>query len=93
MSIQIDVTKKLNDEERAYLLQRGRRHLVLQNDRMFGPDSNPSPAPQETDSGWSDQVNELTVDELRDELSNRGLDTKGNQATLRKRLIAAGPEA
>lgn len=94
MSKQIDLDTKLNDEDRAYLLSRGRRHLVLQNDRRFATAS--SPAPQETNPAaaeWAAQVNELTVAELRDELANRSLDTKGNQETLRKRLIEAGPEA
>jgi hypothetical protein len=96
MSRQIDLDEKLNDEDRQYLLARGRRHLVLQNDRRFSSKTS-SPAPQETKSNeqaeWESQVNELTVAELRDELSNRGQDTKGNQETLRKRLIEAGPEA
>lgn len=95
MARQIDLDSKLSDEDRAYLLDRGRRYLVIQNDRRFSqPES--SPAPQETnqaDAEWTAQVNELTVAELRDELNNRGLDTKGNQETLRKRLIEAGPEA
>jgi hypothetical protein len=98
MSRQIDLDKKLNDEDRAYLMSRGRRYLVIQNDRRFASQSTqqdaPPSAPQRTaNPEWEAQVNELTVAELRDELSNRGLDTKGNQETLRKRLIEAGPEA
>jgi hypothetical protein len=95
MSVQIDLSKKLSDEDRAYLLERNRRHLVIQNDRLFSNESSPAPqgsnTPEQDD--WEDQVNELTVAELRDELSNRNLDSKGNQETLRKRLIQAGPEA
>jgi hypothetical protein len=95
MSRQIDLDKKLNDEDRAYLLARGRRYLVIQNDRRFASnDGPPSSAPQRTaNPEWEAQVNELTVAELRDELSNRGLDAKGNQETLRRRLSEAGPEA
>lgn len=96
MSVQIDLSKKLSDEDRAFLLARGRRHLVLQNDRTF-PDKASGPAPQDPKAAeraeWEGQVNELTLEELRDELANRNLDTKGNQQTLRKRLIEAGPEA
>lgn len=97
MSIQVDHTsQKLTDEERGYLLQRGRRHLVLQNDRMFPDASSSAPqgsTPPEQDEEWTEQVRELTVPELQDELSNRGLSTSGKQDTLRKRLIEAGPEA
>ena len=95
MSRQVDLDKPFSKEDRAYLLSRGRRYLVIQNDRRFHPkEGAPSSAPQKTaDPAWEAQVNELTVAELRDELSNRGLDTKGTQETLRKRLIDAGPEA
>src|SRR5437868_6679863 len=97
MARQIDMNAPLSDEDRTYLLNRGRRHLVLQNDRRFKDQkASPSPAPQETDprqTEWEAQVNELTAAELKAELSNRGLDSKGNQETLRKRLIEAGPEA
>ena len=96
MAIQIDLDKPLSPEDREYLLARGRRYLVIQNDRQFAKKAS-SPAPQGSktpeQAEWESQVNELTVAELRDELSNRGLDTKGNQETLRKRLIEAGPEA
>ena len=70
---------------------------MLQNDRHFAGQKSSSPAPQSSktpeQAEWESQVNDLTVAELRDELSNRGLETKGNQETLRKRLIEAGPEA
>ena len=94
MSKQIDVlTHKLTQEERDYLESRGRRHLILENDRRF-PDS--SSAPQRTnqseDEDWEDQVNELTVAELRDELTSRGLSASGNKDELRARLIGAGPD-
>lgn len=94
MSIQIDLTKKLSDEDRAYLLARGRRHLVIQNDRRHAARSSSSSAPQGTtqDSEWAEEVRELTVQELKDELSNRGLATTGKQADLQARLIEAGPE-
>jgi hypothetical protein len=96
MARQINLDEKLSDEDRKYLIARGRRYLVLQNDRRFNSKTS-SPAPQEAKSPeqaeWERQVNELTVAELRDELSNRGLDTKGNQQVLRDRLIQAGPEA
>jgi hypothetical protein len=96
MSRQIDLTQKLSDEDREYLLSRGRRHQVIVNDRQFANEDASSPAPQDSktseDPEWADQVNELTTDELKDELSNRGLPTTGNQETLRKRLIKAGPE-
>lgn len=91
MSIQIDLEKKLSDEDRAYLLARGRRHLVLQNDRRFAS-RNASPAPQETEDDWEAEVKELNVEELRAELQNRDLPTSGNKAELQKRLIEAGPE-
>lgn len=94
MSIQIDLTKKLSDEDRAYLLARGRRHLVIQNDRRFAVARNSTPAPQGSneDGAWAEEVRELTVQELKDELSNRGLATTGKQADLQARLIEAGPE-
>jgi len=96
MSVQIDPNHKYTDEERAFLIARGRRHLVLQNDRRFAEDAS-SPAPQDSKTPeqveWEEQVNELTVAELRDELANRNLDTKGNQSVLRERLIEAGPES
>ena len=97
MALQIDLSKPLSAEDREYLIARGRRHLVLQNDRQFAGQKSSSPAPQGSktpeQAEWESQVNDLTVAELRDELSNRGLETKGNQETLRKRLIEAGPEA
>lgn len=97
MAVQIDPNKKYSDEERQFLLARGRRHLVLQNDRQFADQKASGSAPQSPKTAeqveWENQVSELTVPELRDELSNRGLDTKGNQETLRRRLIEAGPEA
>jgi SAP domain-containing protein len=97
MALQIDPDHKYTEEERRYLLARGRRHLVLQNDRRFPDKAASSPAPQGSKTPeqeeWEAQVNELTVAELRDELANRNLDTKGNQDTLRKRLIETGPES
>ncbi|MBK8246290.1 MAG: hypothetical protein IPK85_02605 [Gemmatimonadetes bacterium] len=97
MARQIDTNKPLSDEDRAYLLARGRRHLVLQNDRRFANQDASSPAPQGSKTSeqaeWEEQVNELTVAELRDELANRNLDTTGKQDALRKRLIEAGPES
>lgn len=94
MSVQIDLTEKLSDEDRRYLLARGRRHHVIQNDRRFNTASSSSSAPQGTtqDGEWATEVRELTVQELKDELSNRGLATTGKQADLQARLIEAGPE-
>lgn len=94
MSKQIDLEKKLSDEDRAYLLARGRRWQVIQNDRRF---ASTTAAPQQSSNDgesdeWEAEVKELTVDELRDELANRGLSTSGNKPELQKRLIAAGPE-
>jgi hypothetical protein len=97
MSRQVDITVgPLSDQDREYLEQRGRRHLILQNERMF-PEGEASPAPQgstvdeEEDITWEDEVNQLTVDELKTELSERGMPTTGNKETLQKRLIDAGP--
>jgi hypothetical protein len=98
MSIQINIDQKLSPEDRDYLLSRGRRHLVLQNDRRFAGLADAAPAPQgPTDEGdeeidFEAEVNELTADELRDELGRRGLATTGNKDALRKRLIEAGPD-
>jgi len=98
MSHQVDLTKKLNTEDRAYLLARGRRHLVLQNDRRFSSSSPSAPqgATDEQEGSeeftWEDEVKELNVEELRDALSERDLATTGNKAELQKRLIEAGPE-
>jgi hypothetical protein len=91
MSRQVDIFNgPLSDEDRDYLLSRGRRHLVLQNERQF---AEPSPAPQGSDDDdWADQVDELNVAELRDELLSRGLDASGNKDALKRRLLAAGPE-
>ena len=99
MAISIDLEAPLSADDRAYLLERGRRYLVLQNDRRFadGEDSDaPTPAPQESDESdqddWEEQVSELNVEELRDALSDRNLSTSGNKDALRKRLVEAGPE-
>jgi hypothetical protein len=97
MSRQVDITAgPLSDQDRDYLEQRGRRHLILQNERMFAEGDEPSPAPQgsdvEEDESWEEEVKQLTVDELKTELGERDLSTTGNKEALQKRLIEAGPE-
>lgn len=97
MSRQINVyDHKLTQDERDYLEQRGRRHLILQNDRQFADSDAPARAPREPDEDddeitWEEEVDELNVDELKAELSDRGLSTAGNKPELQKRLKDAGP--
>lgn len=97
MSRQVDITAgPLSDQDRDYLEQRGRRHLILQNERMFPEGDEPSPAPQgsdveEDELTWEEEVKTLTVDELKTELAERDLSTTGNKEALQKRLLDAGP--
>ena len=94
MSRQVDLSKPLSDEDRAYLESRGRRWQILNNDRMFANREGSDAAPQRRseEDEWADEVRELTVDELKTELAARELSTSGNKAELQKRLIEAGPE-
>ena len=98
MSSQVDIMAgPLSDQDRAYLESRGRRHLILQNERQF-PEGEASPAPQgstvedEEEITWEEEVSQLTVDELKAELAERDLPVSGNKAELQQRLIKAGPD-
>jgi hypothetical protein len=137
MSRQIDLEKKLSDEDRAYLKEWSRSDLIEQNDRQFGK---PEPEPEVSEDGGQDlptadakpfweegkepeskfvqrpfdpqvtghfasepvdqggeppeevEIDELTVDELKDELKARNLSTSGNKTDLQKRLAKAEQE-
>jgi hypothetical protein len=90
MSRQIDLSKPLNERDRQYLFDRGRRHQVIENDLRF---ADRKAAPQSSaDDQWTSEVKELTVDELKSELQNRGLSTSGTKPQLQARLIESGPE-
>lgn len=92
MSRQVDHTAgPLSDEDKAYLNSRGRRHLILQNERMFAEDGEGAPEAEE-DLSWEEYVSLMTVDELKSELAERELPHSGNKAELQKRLIEAGPD-
>lgn len=97
MSIQVDLSKPITDEERAYLLQRGRRHLVLQNDRRFqngefAPPADADEEEDEIDQEWVTEVEAMNVDQLRAELQRRSLSTSGKKDELQDRLIDDGPK-
>jgi hypothetical protein len=51
MSRQIDLEKKLSDEDRAYLKEWSRNDLIEQNDRQFGK---PEPEPEISKEGGQD---------------------------------------
>ncbi len=97
MSRQIDITAgPLSDQDREYLEQRGRRHMILQNERQF-PEGEASPAPRgstadDDEMTWEEEVDQLTVEELKAELAERDLAVSGNKSELQKRLKDAGPE-
>ena len=78
---------KLSDEDRAYLLSRGRRSEILANDRRFAEDGEGAP-----ETSWEDEVDAMTVAELKEELTARGLPATGAKAELQNRLYEAGPE-
>jgi len=84
----------LSDEDREYLLNRGRRHLVIQNERMFSEEGEGTVNQghrDEDEVDWDAEVNAMTVPELKEELEARGESTQGNKADLQRRLIDLGP--
>jgi hypothetical protein len=97
VSKEVDLSRPLSDEDRAYLLQRGRRHLVLQNDRQFenGEFARPDDDDEdedEIDQEWVSEVEAMNVDQLRAELQRRSLSTSGKKDELQDRLIEDGPK-
>lgn len=104
MSRQIDLTKKLSDEDREYFIARGEYVVVERNDAQFGRDaskdaseSEDSVAAVEAGSGadsapekYSDEwFEKATVAELQHELEQRGLPKTGKRADLADRLYEA----
>lgn len=99
MSVKVDFSKgELTDGERQYLLERGRAREVRAHDRRRGYDRSTAP-PAGTQGHetsveqreWQDYVDALNVEELREELSERNMDTEGRKAVLVDRLKTAGP--
>lgn len=105
MSVKIDLTKPgLSAEERQYLLDRGRTADLRRYDRRHGnaPQAVADPPGGSTSSmqddvksvehkDWEEYVDAMNVDELREELTGRDLDTRGNKSALQDRLKSSGP--
>ena len=113
MSQEIDLSKKLSKDDRAYLKSRGRYWEIEANDVTFGvaePGADvvrgadePDPGPDgsvgaakpmadaqhasEEDKISKDEVNELTVEELKGELEYRDETPEGNKPELQKQLL------
>jgi hypothetical protein len=91
MGRQIDLTKKLNEEDRSFLLERGRYTDVARNDEEFsGKASKAAAAPPEGGQGdeggdWYEDEG-VTKAQLQAELESRQLGTSGNKAELVARL-------
>lgn len=82
MSRQIDYTKPLSEEDRAYLLMRGEESRVEQMDRDFplGEDDDDEVNFYAVEDGWNKAA-------LQGELKLRKLDTSGTADELRARLM------
>ena len=85
MSRKIDLSKPLSDEDRGYLEMRGRYWDIQMNDQQF---KSVATAPADDDRVSESDVMDLKVDELREELSARGLSDDGVKDELRDRLLA-----
>ena len=93
MSKQINhLDHKLTEDERAYLESRGRRHLILINDRLAEDGQFVQRQDRDDDEpSWEDEVMSMTVAELKEELAARDQVATGAKHDLQQRLIQAGP--
>lgn len=85
MSRQVDLTKPLSDDDRAYLLSRGQNAMVTRMDEQFA-EPEPASAPEQEQS---DGLENMTVDELKDLLRTRNLPVGGTKDELVSRLREA----
>lgn len=83
MSRQIDTDKPLSDEDLQYLVDRNET-VALERARAAdaGRDFKPDP-------GGVKAVEDMTVEELKDELKERDLPHSGNKDELQQRVIEA----
>lgn len=89
MSRQIDWTKKLSKEDRAWAEQFSLNvPLIQQNDAEFSDPAGGSLAGEDLDEEDVRPYEEWTVAELKDELKARGLTVSGTQPELAARLRA-----
>lgn len=97
MSAKIDLKKPLSDGDRAYLESRSRHGDIAANDRKFANKSKAevssttaSEQPEATEPSGNDGIvewiNNMNMDQLRDELSIRELETTGKKVELQRRL-------
>lgn len=82
MSRQIDLTRALSDEDRAYLEMRGDHARVEQMDRDFPPGEELDEEDEEVED-----YAEWNKAELVTELKHRELDSNGRVEELRERLM------
>lgn len=68
MSRQVDITKPLSDEDRAYLESRARHDLLAQNDRITN-DRSTDPAPEVVNDGHTGDVDPFKEDDGSDLLA------------------------
>ncbi|MGB2791262.1 MAG: SAP domain-containing protein [Candidatus Moraniibacteriota bacterium] len=89
MSRQVDLTKPLSDDDRAYLLSRGQNAMVTRMDEQFAEPEPASAPEQEQEQEQSDGLENMTVDELKDLLRTRNLPVGGTKDELVSRLREA----
>lgn len=92
MSKQIDLTVPLSDEDREWLLARGRDADVALADRLasgeplVAEDAGAASAPEDSsapgEDAPTDQYDEWSKDALQSELEDRGLPSRGTKAEL-----------
>ena len=84
MSREIDIShpESLSDEDIAYLRARGRVNVI----QMLDAQAKRRPAADVQVEDVDEPYEKWNVDELREELKNRGLSTEGNKKDLVARL-------
>lgn len=89
MSREIKMDGPLSEEDRRYLLERGREDQVTRMDEMYGNGEETEEAGMASEETYED----WTVPQLQAELERRDLDPKGKKQELIDRLEADDEEA
>lgn len=89
MSLVVDQTKPFTEEQKTYFAQFSwGKDVIAENESVHGGDSESKSS--KTSGRWDqdvfEQVKGLSDDEVKEALSNSGLDTSGSEKEIRARL-------